>query len=130
MSTITTTTVAQGWRPDEEFFPPGHVVPTALTIQPATLAGSVDGDPPAVRVAFVDDDESAAYVAEGSDITEHDPDLNEIVVKTKKISRLVNLSNEQYRQTETASQLAQSVARDLVRKADSSYIDDTTPVGL
>jgi HK97 family phage major capsid protein len=78
----------------------------------------------------VDDAESAAYIAEGSDITEDNPDLAEVVVRTKKISRLVNLSNEQYRQDQTAEQLAQSVSRDIVRRADSSYIDDTTPVGL
>lgn len=130
MSTVTTSTAAYAWRPDETFFTAGDVVPQALILQTSTVAGSVDGDQPAVRVAYVDDAESAAYVAEAADITEDNPDLAEVVVRTKKISRLVNLSNEQFRQDQTAEQLAESVSRDLVRKADSSYIDDTTPVGL
>jgi HK97 family phage major capsid protein len=130
MSTVTTNTAAYPWRPDETFFTAGDVVPQALILQTSTVAGSVDGDQPAVRVAYVDDAESAAYIAEASAITEDDPTLAEIVVRTKKISRLVNLSNEQYRQDQTAEQLAASVSRDLVRKADASYIDDTSPVGL
>ena len=132
MSTITTTTASYPWRPDETFFSAADVVPTALILQTSTVAGSVDGDQPAVRVAFVDDAESATYVAEGSEITEDDPTLSEIVVRTKKISRLVNLSSEQFRATETATQLSLSVARDLVRRADSDYIGSTTSplVGL
>ena len=53
------------------------------------------------------------------------------MVRTKKISRLVNLSSEQFRQELTAEQVSQSVARDLTRKADASYIGDVSnPVGL
>ena len=130
MTTLTTSTAAYPWRPDETFFAASDVVPTALILQTSTVAGTGDGDQLAARVAYVDDAESAAYVAEGSEITEDDPTLAEVVVRTKKISRLVNLSNEQFRHDQTAEQLADSVARDLIRKADHSYIDDTTPVGL
>ena len=130
MTVVTTTSAAYPWRPDETFFTAGDVVPQALILQTSTVAGSVDGDQPAVRVAYVDDAESAAYIAEASAITEDDPTLAEIVVRTRKISRLVALSAEQFRQDQTAEQLAQSVSRDLVRKADASYIDDTNPVGL
>ena len=53
------------------------------------------------------------------------------MVRTKKIRRLVNLSSEQFRQELTAEQVSQSVARDLTRKADASYIGDVSnPVGL
>ncbi|OBK09166.1 major capsid protein [Mycolicibacterium fortuitum] len=131
MTQITTSTADYPWRPDTTYFPASDVVPTALIMQTSTVAGSVDGDQPAVRVAFVDDAESAAYVAEGSAITEDDPGLDEIEVRTKKIARLINLSSEQYRQPNTATQLAESVARDIVRKADNSYIADSGgPVGL
>lgn len=54
-----------------------------------------------------------------------------MIVHTKKLARLVNLSSEQFRQPQTAEQVSQSVARDLVRKADNSYLGDSTdPVGL
>lgn len=131
MSTLTTGTADYAWRPDTTYFTPGDAVPQALILQTSTVAGDVDGDEPAVRVAYVDDAESAAYVAEASPITEDNPDLSEIEVRTKKISRLVNLSSEQYRKEQTASQISGSVARDLVRKADASYIADAGgPVGL
>lgn len=127
MSTVTTGTAAYPWRPDETFFTPGDVVPDALILQTSTVAGSVDGDQPSVRVAYVDDAESAVFVNEGAPISESDPDLAEVVIKTKKIARLVNLSNEQFNQPQTAEQLAQSVARDIIRKADNAYLDDDAP---
>ncbi|KAA1248394.1 phage major capsid protein [Mycobacterium simiae] len=131
MSTLTTTTTTYPWRPDETLFAADEVVGDALILQTSTIAGTVDGDQPAVRVAYVNDAESADYVAEGAEIPEDDPDLAEVVVRTKKISRLVNLSNEQFRQAMTAQQLAESVSRDLVRKADNSYIADVAnPTGL
>ncbi|WP_204081169.1 phage major capsid protein [Mycobacterium riyadhense] len=131
MSTLTTTTTTYPWRPDETFFAANEVVGDALILQTSTIAGSVDGDQPAVRVAYVNDAESAGYVAEGAEIAEDDPELAEVVVRTRKISRLVNLSNEQFRQAMTAQQLAESVSRDLVRKADNSYIADVAnPAGL
>ena len=128
---ITTSTAAQAWRPDRSFFAAADVVPQALLMATSSIAGEVDGDQPAVRVAYVDDTESASYVAEGSEITEEQPGSQRNRRPHQKISRLIALSNEQYRQEKTANQLAHSVARDLVRKADNSYIADVSnPTGL
>lgn len=131
MSTLTTPTTTYPWRPDSTFFAANEVVGDALILQTSTVAGVVDGDQPAVRVAYVDDAESATYIAENAEIPEDNPDLSEVVVRTKKLSRLVNLSSEQFRQDMTAQQVSESVARDLVRKADNSYIADVAdPDGL
>lgn len=131
MATITTNTAAYPWRPDETFFPAADVVPEALILQTSTVAGSIDGDQPSVRVAYVDDDESADYYAESELIDESAPALAERIIHTKKLARRVVLSSEQFRQDMTAPQLAQSVARDLIRKADADYIGGTSPlVGL
>jgi HK97 family phage major capsid protein len=131
MATLTTSTAAYPWRPDETFFAANEVVGEALILQTSTVAGSIDGDQPSVRVAYVNDAESANYVNEASAIPEDDPELAEVLVHTKKLARLVNLSNEQFRQPQTAAQLAQSVSRDLIRKADRDYIGGTSPlVGL
>ncbi|MGE3657738.1 MAG: hypothetical protein AB7G47_13205 [Mycolicibacterium sp.] len=102
MSTLTTPTTTYPWRPDSTYFAANEVVGDALILQTSTVAGNVDGDQPAVRVAYVDDAESAAYYAENAEITEDDPTLNEVVVRTKKLARLVNLSSEQFRQEMTA----------------------------
>lgn len=131
MSTLTTTGSAYPWRPDVQAFAANEVLADALVMQTSTIAGTVDGDQPAVRVAFVDDAASAGYVAENAEIPEDNPDLSEVTVRTRKISRLVNLSSEQFRQQMTAEQVSQSVARDLIRKADASYIGDVAnPTGL
>jgi HK97 family phage major capsid protein len=82
-------------------------------------------------VPFVLDTENAGYVAEAAEIPESNPTLDEVLVHTKKISRLVSLSNEQFRKVNTAGQIAQSVARDLVQKADASFIGDVSnPTGI
>lgn len=134
MATLTTSTADFAWRPDESTFAPADVVPAALILQTSAIGGDINGDQPSLHVAFVNDAESAAYVAEGSPITDDEPELDEVIVKTKKISRLVTLSTEQFEQPGTATQVAQSVARDLVRKADASYLGDdgtgSTPMGL
>lgn len=134
MATLTTTTADYAWRPDESTFAPADVVPQALILQTATVSGDINGDQPSLHVAFVTDAESAAYVAEATEITDSAPGLDEVLVKTKKISRLVSLSNEQFSQDQTAGQVAASVARDIVRLADHSYLgDDGTankPTGL
>lgn len=130
MTTLTTPNTGAAWSPDVYTFAAADVVPDALILQTATIAGDINGDQPSLHVGFVLDAKNADYVAEGAEITDSEPNLDEVEVKTKKISRLVNLSNEQYAQPQTPAQVAASVARDLVRKADASYLGDTSPVGL
>lgn len=119
------TTVA--WAQDQFSFTPGDVIPEALILKTSTVSGQIEGDRPAVRVAYVIDDESAEYVDEGETIDDSAPELSEVVIHTKKLARLVSISNEQHRQPETAGQTAQSVARDLIRKADLSYLAEVAP---
>ncbi|ORW23670.1 major capsid protein [Mycolicibacter nonchromogenicus] len=125
MTILTTGTADYPWRPDSTFFAPTDAVPSALLLQTTTVAGSIEGDTPSVRVAFVKDAESADYVAEGTPIESDEPDLDEVVLNAKRITRLVTLSTQQYRQTETATQVSQSVARDLVQKADNAFLGDS-----
>lgn len=131
---IRTGDAAYGWRPDTTTFAPADTVPDALILQTATVSGEISGDQPSLHVAYVNDAAAAEYVAEGTEIDDEAPGLDEVLVKTKKISRLVSLSNEQFEQEQTAAQVAMSVARDLVRKADASYLGDdgtgSNPAGL
>ncbi len=130
MTARTTTTSAFAWRPDEQFFAANEVVDTALIMQTSTIAGAIEGDQPVVRCAYVDDAE-ADYAAEAATINESDPALAEVEVQTKKIAQLIKISNEQYRQEQTATQLSQSVSRALIKKADSDYVTSVSnPVGL
>ncbi|MGV0646714.1 phage major capsid protein [Mycolicibacterium sp. XJ2546] len=126
MTTITTGTSAKGWSPDLHVFAPTDVVPDALILQCSTVAGQIEGDDPAVRVAYVDDDE-AQFTAEGATIPEGEPQLAEVLVHTAKITQLVRLSNEQYAQDQTAVQLSQSVARAITRRGDIAFVAEAAP---
>ncbi|GAB93160.1 phage major capsid protein [Gordonia rhizosphera] len=126
MTTQTTSTSATGWSPDVVFFPPQDAVPEAVVLQTATNAGPVEGDAVVVRVPYVDDAE-AGVTAEGDEIQESDPTLDEAVVYTAKVTQLVRLSREQWTQPSTATQLASSVRRAIVKKADALYLAAPDP---
>ena len=127
MATITTPGADQAWRPDIHVFAPADVLPDALYLSATLHSGNVEGDAPSVRVAFVKDADSAAFVAEGAEISEDDPDLDEVVVHTRKLARLIRISREQYGQSGTAARLARSVSRDIVRQADRALLTQVAP---
>ena len=123
---ITTSTTPASWSPDVHTFAPADVVDSALILTHSTLAGSVDGDEPVVRVAFIDDD-SADFTAEGTEIPESDPGLGEVVVPTGKISQLVRVSREQYNQAGAAGMLSESARRAVIRRADEAFLNQAAP---
>jgi HK97 family phage major capsid protein len=127
MPTQTTITSAKAWAPDIQVFAPSDAVPDALIMQCSTISGEVDGDAPSMRVAYVDDDE-AQFTAEGDEIPEGDPALAEVLVHTAKVTQLVRLSTEQWNQTNTSTQLAQSVSRAITRRADLAFVAEAAPV--
>lgn len=126
MAITTTPTSAAAWSPDVYTFAPQDILPDALILQTSLISGDIDGDEPSLHVGYVTDTLDASYVAEGTEITDESPGLDQVEIKTKKISRLVNLSSEQYNQEQTASAVAASVARDLTAKADASYLGENT----
>jgi hypothetical protein len=84
--TAATTNSDAAWRPDQFTFQPEDVLPTAAILLASSVVGRIEGDQPAVRVAYVDDD-NAEFVDEGDPIDESEPGLNEAVVYTKKIAQ-------------------------------------------
>lgn len=128
MATEMTTNSAKAWSPDLTTFDPSDAIPEALVLQVSTRAGVVEGDDPAVRVAYVDDAD-AGFEAEGDVIPEADPGLSEVVVHTGKVAQLVRLSREQWVQQGTAQMLSASVRRAVVTKANAAFIAQAAPVG-
>ncbi|WP_053352225.1 phage major capsid protein [Leucobacter musarum] len=126
MATTTTSTTATAWSPDIVAFPATDAAPEALILQAATVAGSIEGDAPAVRVPFIDDAE-ASFTAEGAEISESDPELDEVVVHTGKITQLVKLSREQAEQVNTPDLISQSVTRAITRKANQAFLTQPAP---
>ncbi|MGH3265309.1 MAG: phage major capsid protein, partial [Trebonia sp.] len=126
MSTQTTKTSATAWSPDVTEFAAADTVPDALILKCATPGGIVEGDSPSVRVAYVDDDE-AQFTAEADTIPEAEPTLAERLVHTAKVTQLIRVSDEQYRQTNTATQLSASVARAITRRANTAFVAEAAP---
>ena len=126
MSTQTTTTATEAWRPDLTAYPPQDVLPDALILNHSTVAGAIEGDTPVVRVPFVTDDAAQVY-AEGATFDEADPTLSEALVHTAKFGQLIRISREQYRQPGTDTELARSVARAITTKADALFLAQAAP---
>lgn len=127
MATQITPTSARAWSPDLQAFAPRDVVPEALILQASTVAGNIEGDAPAIRVAFVDD-AAASFTAEGATIAESDPALDEVLVYTGKITQLVKISREQWSQNGTATELSESVRRAVTKKANEAFLTQAAPV--
>ncbi|GAA2015462.1 phage major capsid protein [Brevibacterium samyangense] len=123
---INTPNAAAAWRPDEYAFAPADAVPEALINQLSTVAGTVEGDAPVVRVAYVDD-ASATSVPEGAVIEESDPTLAELLIPTRKIALLTQLSNEMFSQDRTPDMISTSVARAIVRKSNEDFLTAPAP---
>jgi HK97 family phage major capsid protein len=124
--TALTTNSAYPWRPDLTTFAPQDVLPRAAIFYASTVSGRIEGDQPSLRVAYIVDDD-AEFVAEGDEIPEGDPALNEAEIFTRKFAQLVRLSREQYSQVSTPDQLAASVARAMTIKADQAFLTQTVP---
>lgn len=127
MAAETTITSAAAWRPDAFTYAPSDAIPDAIILQTSTVAGFVEGDAPTVRVAFVND-AAADFVAEGAEISEANPELAEVLVPTGKVSLLYRLSREQMAQPGANQKLSESVARAVVKKANSAYLAQAAPV--
>ncbi|WP_226438610.1 phage major capsid protein [Rhodococcus yananensis] len=127
MATETTVDSAKAWSPDVTAFAPADAIPDALILSTSTVTGRIEGDEPAVRVAYVDD-AAATFVAEAAVISEANPALSEVLVHTGKVAQLVRLSREQYGQDRTAEMLAQSVRRAVTKKANEAYLAQAAPV--
>ncbi|SLB85265.1 phage major capsid protein [Mycobacteroides abscessus] len=125
--TATTSNSASAWRPDLFTFDASEAIPDALVLNYTNIRGAIEGDEPALRVAYVIDDD-AEFVDEGAEIEESTPDLNEAVVYTKKIAQLIRITREQYRQAGTDTELARSVERAMTIKADRALLAQLAPV--
>lgn len=124
MAGITTNSVPATFAPNVTTLEAQTVTPDALIHQITTKAGEVEGDDVAITVAYVDDD-TATSTAEYAAIAENNPTLDETAIYTEKITTLMNVSNEQYRQSLTASTLSQSAQRSIVKKADNDLLNNT-----
>src|SRR5690625_414835 len=111
---------------------------SALVVQPLmqqSVAGQVSTvvqtDANEFRVPVVTDDPSAAWTAEGAEITADDPTLTEVTVKPSKLAGLTIISNELAADSSAAALqvVGDVLVRDLRRKVDAAFFGSTTTNG-
>ena len=128
---ITTPSTPAAWSPDVMAYAAADVVPDALIMSTSTVVGSIEGDAPAVRVPWVDVDETVGFVDEGAPIPENAGEYNEVVVRTGKIATLGKFSREQLEQPNAATLVVNSLSRSVVNKANTAYLGNAAdPTGL
>ena len=83
------------------------------------------------RIPIVSADPTAAWVAEGAEITPSDPTLTELVVTPLKLAGLTIISRElaDDASPEAAEIIGQGLARDIAKKIDAAFFANTTTNG-
>lgn len=117
----TTTLGPKGLYPDFTFIA-RETLPDALLYELATVAGSIQGDEPAVRVPYIVSDPAAGFVAEGDDIAEGDPELDEVLVRTSKLAHIMRQTNESAHSMDASEMLATSMSRAMTTKANTALL--------
>ena len=115
---ITTGTGKEGLWPGSTFYPAQTIAPDALIFSQTSVGGTISGDGPVARIPYIKDGLDAAIVAEGTRITETDPDLSEMYVHTHKIAILTPISNEAADHTQTTSLIQAGMVKAITDKAD------------
>lgn len=126
MPFISTLNTPDVWHPDANVFAPADAVPDAAILRHSTVSAQILGDAPTMRIGFVSDAD-AAYHNEGQDLTETDPDLNEIEVITQEIGYYTEMTRDQFRQRNTPESLSASVSRSIIKKSDRCFLAETNP---
>ena len=131
-NTNTNTNTMKSWFADTAYVPAVEAAPEALVLNElvATQTATPGGDAQVVRIPFIDADPEAQIVAEGAEFAEGDPKPSEIYFGTQKIGLLHKVSNEAYASVvegdgnnKVADQLAASLERAIVKKADSLFLN-------
>src|SRR5690606_9459256 len=87
------------------------------------------------HIPILGEDPTAAFVAEGAEITPDDVTLSEGVVKPAKVAGLSIVSREMANDSSPAAQdiIGQAIARDMIRAIDAAYFGNVAspaPAGL
>jgi HK97 family phage major capsid protein len=100
----------------------------SVAFQIATVVTTASGE---FRIPVIESDASAAWTAEGQDITPSDAGVDEINVVAKKLAALSIISNELANDSSPDAQtvVGESIARDLARKIDAAFFGDVVSNG-
>jgi len=128
MAGIDTPNGPKGLYPDQTFLA-RDIVPDALLYQVATIAGSIEGDEPAIRVPYVVTDPTVGFVPEGDQITESEPELDELVIRTGKLAVLTRQTNESATYPDASTLASDSMARAIAIKGNTALLANPAATG-
>lgn len=120
MATYTTTPTLSGLLPDEHG--PLVVQPALAASVFAQVANTVTTSSTSYRIPIVAEDPTAAWVAEGAEITPFDPTLDELTVTPAKLAGLTIISSELAEDSSPAAAQAigDGLGRDIGRRIDQA----------
>lgn len=118
---VSTPAGPRGLYPDQTFIA-SEVLPDALIYQLATMAGSIEGDAPVVRVPYVAEDPTVGFVREGDEIGVTDPKMDEVLVRTAKLAHITRQTNESAAYADASNMLAASMSRAMTVKANRAFL--------
>ena len=121
---VSTPAGPRGLYPDQTFIA-SEVLPDALIYQLATMAGSIEGDAPVVRVPYVAEDPTVGFVREGDEIGVTDPKMDEVLVRTAKLAHITRQTNESAAYADASNMLAASMSRAMTVKANRAFLGNT-----
>lgn len=110
----------------------------ALVVQPVSresvafqVATVVNTDSASFRIPIITSDTTAAWTAEGADITPSDVGVGELDCVPRKLAAFSIISSELAADSSPAAQtvVGESIARDLAKKIDSAFFGDTVSNG-
>lgn len=122
MATIVTTDAKGIWG-DSTLLRPEDVLTDALIVSQAQQATPINGDSEQVRVPYIGADAQATITAEGAEIQESNPDVDEMTFKTVKLALLCRVSNEAATSSVANNLIANSVRRAVTAAADQLFIN-------
>lgn len=119
----------KGFFPDQTFTT-RDVIPDAILLQAATVAGEIHGDVPVIRVPYVSEDPDVGFVAEGEKIATSNGQLSETIINARKIAVIVKASREAA-EGSLETYLANSMRRAMTVKANVAlFSNEANPTGL
>lgn len=129
MAMFTTTTDVSGITPEDY----GQLIVQPVQEQSVAYRAGTLVQTGSTKINFpvLTDDPSAAWVAEGAEITPSDSTLDEVTVTPSKVAGLTKLSNELASDSSPKAQqiIGAGLARDIVTKIDAAFFGSTVTNG-
>ncbi|WP_457171554.1 phage major capsid protein [Mycobacteroides abscessus] len=127
MTLVTTTNSPDSFHPNEVALAPEVAIPQSLILQCTTVIGTVTGDDRFTVCPFVSTEGQPAYVKEGDELAEANPNKSEITIMSGKVGYFERVSREQLMDPVAGKILNDDMNRSLANRANGVFINQPAP---